>query len=436
VKIEVSFEYGPKVYVYQREKGWYWKFKLPNGAWFYGSAPGESEQAVKRNAERKERELAKGLFSKKEINKLQQSSRQLITFEQAIDHLIDHLKSEGASPNYTFCLKKQLISSAAVFRDQYRVTYVHKLTEEDAYQYRKHLLDKVKDGHIKKVTAFRQLNDVKRLFKWLRKRKWIPEDPWREIDPITVPKEEKARNRAPTIDIVQKLMAADYEHRYGFPVKEFAYGLFRTGARKEELLYLEVGDVNWQTGLWVIRPKDCPTRFGAKWSPKYGKTRETIIPGDVLKQLEPLVRRAQEHRVVGYAPDPKGKLVPEDAKFIFTMKDRQLSTKRKTVYRRMDCMRGAWGALFVAAGISEPGVSSSPSTLKYRDGKKVRKDLSTAYTRHDMRRGFNLAAREAGMSLDDRSLILGHGREVNETHYCGKPQLDMAKISEILNSHS
>ncbi len=68
------------------------------------------------------------------------------------------------------------------------------------------------------------------------------------------------------------------------------------------------------------------------------------------------------------------------------------------------------------------------------NGTKLRKDVKVAYTRHDMRRGFNLAAKEAGMSLDDRALLLGHGRNVNESHYGGKPELDAKKISEILHN--
>jgi hypothetical protein len=82
------------------------------------------------------------------------------------------------------------------------------------------------------------------------------------------------------------------------------------------------------------------------WSPKYGKTRETIIPEDVLVMLKPLVERARNHQVVGYAPNKRGNLSPVDARFIFTMIDRSLSKgKSKPVYRRVDSVRGAWGGL-------------------------------------------------------------------------------------------
>lgn len=435
VQLDVSFEYAPKVYVHKRKWGWYWKFQLPNGSWFYGRAPGDDEQSAKRNASRKERELAKGLFTKKEIEKFQESSNKLSTFEMAISDFIDHLKTEGASPNYYKGLKTQLLATAKFFEKQYCVKYVHKVTEDEAYGYRKHLLNRVKVDDITRASAFRILNDVKRLFKWLKKRKRIPQNPWFEVEAIPVPKEERARTVAPSNDILPQLLSANYTHRYGFPIKEFAYGLFRTGARKEELLYLEVDDVDWETGHWTIRTKECPIKHGMKWSPKYGKTRETVIPADVLEMLKPLAERAINHRVVGYTPNKDGEMAPVEARFIFTMIDRSVSGKvQEPIYKRVDSIRGAWGALFIAAGLAEPNESSSPSTRKYKNGKKVRTDYSVPYTRHDMRRGFNLAAKEAGMSLDERASILGHGREVNEHHYCGKPKLNAKKIAEILNN--
>ncbi len=435
VKIEVSFEYAPSVYIYERETGWYWKFKLPNGKWFYGQAPGNNEQAVKRNADRKAKELAKGLFSQKEIDKIQRSSSRLTTFQIAIDEYIDHLKSEGASPNYYKDLKKRLLGIAKVLETKYRVKYVHKLTEDDAYNFRKHLLKRVKAEEIKRVTAFGALNDIKRLFKWLKRRKWIPQNPWLEVDSITVPKEERARTVTPPPEVLPKLMSANYKHRFEFPVKEFAYGLFRTGARKEELLYLEVDDVDWETGKWLIQPKKCPIQHGDRWAPKYSKARVTIIPQDVLEMLKPLVERANTHRVVGYSPNDHGRVVPVEAKFIFTMIDRDLSKgRKKKVYRRVDSVRGAWGALFVAAGLVEPAVCINESAKKYKNGQRLRTDVKVPFTRHDMRRGFNVAARDAGMSLDDRALILGHGREVNENNYCGKPEFKTDKIADIVNN--
>ena len=108
-------------------------------------------------------------------------------------------------------------------------------------------------------------------------------------------------------------------------------------------------------------------------------------------------------------------MIPSDAKFIFTALDRKLSNKtQQKIYRRVDSVRGAWKALFVAAGLAEP---------------KAR----VPFTHHDMRRGFNLAAKNAGMTLEDRALILGHGKKVNETHYCGRPSLNIEKITSILN---
>lgn len=435
VKIDVSYEYAPKVYVYKRNSGWFWKFKLPGGKWFYGIAPGDDEKSANRNANRKERELAKGLFTQKEVDRLQKSSNKIITFKSAIDDYIDHLKSEGASPNYFKKSKISLKAIAAIFENEFRVKYVHKVTEDDAYNFRKYLLKKVEAEEMKRVSSFNVLNEARRLFKWLRKRKKILENPFREIDAIKVPREEKARTVAPTHDIVPRLLSANYKHRYEFPIKEFAYGLYRTGARLQELLYLEVSDVDWQTGRWVIQTKKCPTKHGDSWSPKYAKTRVTFIPGDVLDMMKPLVERALNHRVVGYMPDGEGVRHPVEAKFIFTAIDRHLTRKGKEkVFRRVDCIRGAWGALFVAAGLAERKESSGGKAGRYKNGIKLRTDVQTPFTRHDMRRGFNLEAKKAGMSLDDRSLILGHGRSVNENNYCGKAELDTSQIAETLNN--
>lgn len=430
VKIDVSFEYSPKVYVYKRDTGWFWKFELPNGKWFYGRAAGDDEKTAKRNASKKERELAKGFFTQKEIDRLQA----ILTFDEAIEEFIDELKAEDRSPRYYKDEFKKLSYIAKFFKENYRKVYVHKVSEDDAFKFRKDLLMRVKRKEIKRITAFGILNCAKRLFKWLRKRKKIPFNPWAEIEAIAVPKEERARTVAAPREILTKLLDANFEHRYEFPIKEFAYGLFRTGARKEELLFMELDDVNWETGEWIIQTKKCPTKHGDEWRPKYGKTRVTIIPHDLLLMLRPLVQRALDHKVVGYSPNKRGKLVAKEARFIFTMLDRKLSTNTVKVYRRTDSIRGAWGALFIAAGLADSKESTNSSTGKYKNGIKKRTDIKIPYTRHDMRRGFNLEAKRAGMSLDDRALILGHSKEVNEDHYLGKPDFDADKIAEIINN--
>ncbi len=425
VKIDVSFEYQPKVYPYKRSSGWYWKFKLPNGKFFTGKAPGSDEKTVKRNATKKERELSKGLFTQKEIKKIQETSSTITTFESAITQYIEYLILEGASPNYFLKLKNDLTTISKTFKEKYKVDQIHKLTEEHAYSFRNHLLRRVKKDELKKVTAFRLLNDVKRLFKWLKRRKKIRTNPWLEIEAISVPKESRARSEAPSQEVITKLLLSEYEHPFKFPIKEFAYGLFRTGARMEELLYLELDDVDWESGLWTIKPKQCPNKHGTHWSPKYGKARKAIIPQDVLNLLKPLVTRVNQFKVVGYTPDENGNMVPKEAKFLFTMLDKKLSKDEGLeVYRRVDRIDKAWKNLFTSVGLFQ-SVSINGS-----------EKIVIPFTRHDMRRGFNLAAKNAGMSLDDRALILGHGRTVNENHYCGKAELNTGVVQKLISSFS
>ena len=92
------------------------------------------------------------------------------------------------------------------------------------------------------------------------------------------------------------------------------------------------------------------------------------------------------------------------------------------------------GGLFAKAGLCEAVAYKGISTKEYKNGIKLRTDLKAPFTRHDMRRGFNLIAKEAGMSLNDRSAILGHAPQVNELHYYGVPQINVEQISRILDA--
>ena len=164
VNIEVSMEYAPKVYLYKRKTGWYWKFLLPNGRWFYGKAPGNDEQILKRNKALKEIELSKGLFTQKEFDKYQQYSNKVTPFSSAIQDYIEHLKTENASPNYYLDFNTSLKNMAKYFEQTRGVKYIHKVTDEDAYNFRKFLLKRVKLEEIKKVTASRSLNNGSTFF--------------------------------------------------------------------------------------------------------------------------------------------------------------------------------------------------------------------------------------------------------------------------------
>ena len=162
--------------------------------------------------------------------------------------------------------------------------------------------------------------------------------------------------------------------------------------------------------------------------------------------LIPLLERATKHETVGYVLDESRKRkIPVEAKFVFTMLDRQLSTAGEKVYRRVENVRAAWGALFIAAGLAKSkqcqmadnGVRSKQG--KYKGNIKRRTDVAGQYTRHDMRRGFNAEAEKAGLELKDRCAILGHTPQVNRKHYLGEQQVNplflrekLAKISDLL----
>ena len=170
------------------------------------------------------------------------------------------------------------------------------------------------------------------------------------------------------------------------------------------------------------------------------------LSDNFIEVLIPLIERANQNKVIGYIPDTtkegKGQ-IPVEAKFIFTMRDRSLTTKDEIVYRRVNDVRGAWGGLFAAAGLATPTKYEVPNSGdgtrhgKYKGGVKVRYDVSgVPFTRHDMRRGFNAVAEKAGMELKERCAVLGHNPVVNQIHYGGEKQIDHEKIARKVNELS
>ena len=263
-------------------------------------------------------------------------------------------------------------------------------------------------------------------------------NPCLEVDPIKVDLDKRSRDVATPPEVLEQLLKADYKHRFGFPIKELALFLFSTGARLGEALHLEVEDLDLNQKVWTIKNKpDCPTKYGLGWSSKTSKNRVIPLPDNLIDVLCPLVERAKAHRVVGYIPKLKNgekKRVPIDANFIFTMKDRTLSSKDEIVWKRINDVSGAWGGLFAAAGLLTPAKYVVPANGghtrhgKYSGGVKNRYDVKAPFTRHDMRRGFNAVAEKAGMGLKERCAVLGHNPVVNQLHYGGEKQIDYDKL--------
>ena len=104
----------------------------------------------------------------------------------------------------------------------------------------------------------------------------------------------------------------------------------------------------------------------------------------------------------------------------------KLSTSKKDVikgesqvlvWRRVDSISKSWKSIFIKAGICVPDIN--------KDGQ-----FRVEYTRHDSRRGWNEAAERLGLSLKERSIILGHEPKVNKSNYNGERQIDLDSVSK------
>ncbi len=430
-QLEVPYSYQPRIYIYKKATRWSWKYKLPDGSWFYCPA-GTNEAAARRNARLKEADLLRGLFTEKEVEKIQVGGNSEMSFVEAADRYCANVALD-ASPHYIRSLSVDLKQAAEVIKKTFGVEIISKFKESHAFQYRDNLMNLVTRGEITRVTARNRLNSLKRMFKWLKKRKRLTVNPWAEIDSVKLSREDQVRTVSLPQDIYKRVLETEYKHRFGFPIKEFIRLLFETGVRQGEALHLEVTDVNWDTGLWSIGPKNCPTAYSGRWLPKYGKRRDVYIPKDLRDLLTPLVERAHQNMVVGYTKGVDGKPEVVEAKFIFTMLDVKLSSKRRKVYRRVNGIYAAWNSLFTAAGLGRQKEVQTLSTKKYRKGIKLKSLSPLTYTRHDLRRGYNEAIRRAGVGIADRCALLGHDESVNKRHYKGEAEVAMATMSAKLD---
>ena len=193
-QIEIPYNYHPKVYTYQRNSKWYWKYNLPGDVWHTCFAS-ENKRTADRNASLKLADLAKGLFNSKEIEKMQKTSSKISSIDDAISKFLDAIKVEN-SQRYFEAMSWELNSSFRYFKETLNVKLIHKIKEDHVYQYRHHLLSQVKSGQISQVTAKGKLKRIKQLFKWLRKRKMIVTNPCLEVESIKVDHDKRARSVA------------------------------------------------------------------------------------------------------------------------------------------------------------------------------------------------------------------------------------------------
>lgn len=437
-KLEIPADYAPSIWVYRRGVKWYWKYKLPNGK-FHTCVVSKDEKLAKRNAKLKERQLAKGLFNDKEITKIQnvKSFKSLsksisdAPFKSAIDGYIEAKQLEPKlSKRYVEDEEIMLKSSISFFVNLNTLDNksIAAIRSNHIWDYRTYLLGEIKDKNLKSISASNRLNCIKRFFKWLKKRKFILVDPSFEVDRIEFTTKEASRDVILPLDAVRRINQVNFKHLYDFPIKELVNFLILTGARLGEALHCEVDDFDLKNSIWKLKYKpNCPTRYGLGWKPKRGNERLVPLSQNVVKIIEPLIERAKTEKVVGYI---KGENKPVEAKFLFTMLDRKLSTSKKQfkkgkpivkIYRRVDKVNKSWKNLFIKAGVCAPD----------SDGRLV-----VNYTRHDARRGFNHIAEVMGISLKERSAILGHEERVNKSNYQGETYLDLQSVGEKLEKFS
>jgi integrase len=201
----------------------------------------------------------------------------------------------------------------------------------------------------------------------------------------------------------------------GFDIKAFVLFIYATGLRPGEVRHLEWDDIDLQTRkLRLKTKKNCPTRYGLGWKPKWSKEREV----DLNDMAMMILKRLPRLKSVGYI---KGHSNPYPANFVFVTKDDARSSKGQVSWKRIDDVRYSWRKLLYAAKLWTP------------DNEKLLLG-ECPFHRHDVRRSWSAHAKESGaFSVEEASKVLGHDPLVNAQHYAA--QIRDNRLQVKMNQH-
>lgn len=415
--IEVPPDYFPKVYVYFRKDTnvWRWKYKLPNGSELHCNAGTDETRAMK-NARLKEKDLVRGLFNEKELKKLQESagSGGLLTLDSAVAR---YLKSTGLEKAGSTA-RNEGYDVTASFRQLSEVAGTSLLAEisrQHIEAYRDCLLERIRSRDLRPLTAKNKLAIIKRVFKWLCRKKEILINPAAEVESIAIQLSDKARRVTLTFEQMQQIGSTAYESSSGLNIKALVLFMYSTGLRLGEALHLEWSDVDENRRVLRLRCKDnCPTKFGLGWSPKRRKERDVHLNNSALS----ILRGLPVLDSVGYV---RGDIKAYPARFIFVRIDKVRSSQLRTSWCRTDDVRASWKGLLQAAGL-------------WSDSEENSLTEQTHFVCHDLRRSFSDHAKQDGnFTVAEASKVLGHNPEVNMAHYSGK--IEDTRMVEKMNQH-
>ena len=406
--LEISPEYRANLlcFFHNKKARWVLEYNLPTERKLRTTLvlpKGISETKARSIAKAKELDLMKGLFTEKEYKKIcsKNDSGQAWTIEYALRQYRE-LTSLSKSYLQKDKEKYELPSLFRYFSDTEKLTMIHEIKKTHLLNYRDHLIRQVTSEKLAASTAATYLANVKKVLKWLSENQKILVNPAKDVKAIPVPKEEKARQNSFTPEQVLAVMNADFNPKYGFPIKLYFLFAKETGARIGEILHFEWDDI--VNGIWYIKFKPkCPTRLGKGWKPKWCKERPIVLSPTALEVLKMLPRVPS----VGYI---KGQATPVPANFVFVVEDRKI----KGGWRRVDDIDRSWQGLMKAAGLPDVGPD--------------------AFVRHDLRRTSNEEKKHQGIGDEQRAKELGHSVKVNLSNYTGEFNAELEKPYAIIRA--
>ncbi len=430
VDIPVNYRSNLRIFFRSDREKWIFEYDLPakhgvipTSLTLPKSYTKDMRNVVEKMANKKREELAKGIVTKKEYNRiLKKSSFQDMKFADAVE-MFHNLADSYKNRRTKRVEKLHLKIAEQFFEKELKIKVFSQIMEKHVLLYKDHLLKmkkmrtdaeehynslkklaktkeeefqidrELKATGISPSTARTYFKTLKTLFNRLYKNKKIATNPAKEVEPIKVSLARRTRSKSYSFEDVVSILNAPYRHPEGFPIKEFFEFILETGARYLEALCVEWDDLDFRNKSWLITEKPlCPTPYGMGFTPKHGRTRKVILTNRAIEIIKSIPKR----EAFGYIPKDN---TPYPANFIFVSKDyRKNFNKEDCRWCRPNSIKSSWTSLLKKAGLDYKGFNKN--------------------CLHDLRRFKNEFDRHVNKIGDvERSKNLGHGVRVNQEHY-------------------
>jgi len=383
--------YLPRVTILDRKKEnvkprWWIRYYLPvgNETMRVRRPAGDDIRVVKANAKIKESELCRGIFDKFDRERMGVIPGFRTPIHDGVEKYIDKGMASH-SGNAREAIIPSIRNLFRYFEHVCKRKYLNEITEDDFLRLR---TDMEQGNGFRKPLKRITINDYQRwiatAFNWFVKQGYLEVNPILAIKKLRLDDSEKSGAVVIPLDDVIKIVNAPEPKGIGYDIKAIVLFMLGTAMRRREVLHLQWSDIDDLGQSIEIKTKnDCPTRYGLRFEPKWGKGGEVYINWLVRAALN----RIEKYSAVWASYTVGTRKLETTTDFVFARSEKER-------YVRINDIRKGWRALLRNAGI--------------RSNYRIKDLRSTANNWLQTHYGFNTT---------EASQLLRHSPEVNLSNY-------------------